>query len=302
MKRSILITGGGGQVGLELQRLRWPDSIKLEAPGRAELDITSAESVAAWFDVHPPQCVVNAAAHTAVDKAEEDVASAFLVNAQGPAFLAEAARRVSAPIIQVSTDYVFDGRGNQPYRESDPTGPLSAYGASKLAGEFAVRAANPRHVIMRTAWVVSAHRSNFIKTMLRLAQSRSDLQVVADQHGSPTSAADFSAALQTVALRLMDDPDAPVGVYHFVNAGEASWHEFAEYIFAWWEQRGSARPQGAAIPSSHYPTPARRPANSRLDTRRIGASFGLKPRPWQEAVDDILSELAASERQEQGKS
>ena len=288
MKRTVLVTGGAGQIGIELLRLRWPEWVELYAPSREELDIANEDSVTACFTVHAPRCVINPAAYTAVDKAEEEVAAAFLVNAQGAAFLAEAARRGNAPILHVSTDYVFDGAAERPYRESDPTAPLSAYGASKLAGELAVRAANRRAVILRTAWVLSAHRSNFIKTMLRLGATNPSLRVVADQHGCPTSARDIAEALQRIALRAIDDPETPWGTYHFVNSGETSWHGLAEHIF---EFAGASRPQIEAIPSSAFPTPARRPANSRLDTSLITAKFGIAPRPWHQAVDEILAEL-----------
>ena len=290
MKRTLLVTGGAGQVGIELLRLKWPDWVEVCAPTRDELDITSAESVGAFFAKHNPRCVINCAAYTAVDKAEEEVAAAFLVNAQGPAFLAEAARRANAPIIHVSTDYVFDGSADRPYRESDPTAPLNAYGASKLAGELAVRAANPHSVILRTAWVLSAHRTNFIKTMLRLGAANRSLRVVADQEGCPTSAKDIAETLQRIALRALDDPETPWGTYHFVNSGETSWHGLAEHIFA---RVSTPRPKVEAIPTSAYPTPARRPANSRLDTSLVGEKFGIVPRPWQEAVDEILAELDA---------
>jgi dTDP-4-dehydrorhamnose reductase len=294
VRNTVLVIGGAGQVGIELCRLQWPDMIEINAPSSSVLDITNAESVAAYFASLRPKCVINCAAYTAVDKAEEDVASAFLVNALGAAHLAEAARRTSAPIVHVSTDYVFDGSGNRPYLEKDPTGPLSAYGASKLAGELAVQAANMRHAIVRTAWVLSAHRSNFIKTMLRLSEAMPELRVVADQRSCPTSATDIAGALQLVALRMMDDEGTPTGIYHFVNQGEASWHELAEHIFAWREAHGAARPKVVAIPTSDYPTAARRPANSRLDTRRISETFGIRPRPWQAAIDDILLELAGT--------
>jgi dTDP-4-dehydrorhamnose reductase len=292
---TILVTGGAGQVGIELLRLQWPGSLELYAPSRDELDITGADSVVACFAQRRPQCVINCAAYTAVDKAEEEVGAAFLVNAQGPAFLSEAARRASAPIMHVSTDYVFDGSAEHPYRESDRTGPINAYGASKLAGELAVRAANPRSVILRTAWVLSAHRANFVKTMLRLGATNPSLRVVADQHGCPTAARDIAEALQRIALQALKDPNTPWGTYHFVNSGETSWHGLAEHIFA---SRGQPRPLVEAISTSDYPTPARRPANSRLDVSLIGERFGIAPRPWQEAVDEILSELATSEEEQ----
>lgn len=293
MKRAILVTGAGGQVGIEVARMRWPEDIHIDAPSRDELDIGDPSSVSAYFESRPPQCVINLAAYTAVDKAEDEVAQAFLVNCQGAALIAEAARRVDAPVVHVSTDYVFDGSANRPYLESDRTAPLSAYGASKLAGELAVRTANRRSVVLRTAWVLSPHRTNFIKTMLRLASDKPELRIVADQRGCPTSARDIAWALKRIALRAMDDSQIPWGTYHFVNMGETSWHGLAEYVFDWQAARGSPRPKVNAIRTSEYPTPARRPSYSCLNTGLISDVFGIQPRRWQEAVDEILQDLAA---------
>jgi dTDP-4-dehydrorhamnose reductase len=298
VKRPILVTGASGQVGIEVSRLQWPAAVDLLTPSRDELNISDADSVASYFAANPPTCVINLAAYTAVDRAEEEVAAAFLVNAQGPAILAEAARRAGAPIVHVSTDYVFDGTSAAPYSETDPTRPINAYGASKLAGELAVRAANPRAVILRTAWVVSARRTNFLKTMLRLANSTPELRIIADQRGCPTSAHDIAVALQKIALHMIDDPDGPGGVYHFVNAGDTSWHGLAEHIFNWQAAQGSARPKVTAILTADYPTPARRPANSRLNTALIGETFGIHPRPWQQAIDEILSQLPPLNREQ----
>jgi len=301
MKRQILLTGGTGQVGTEVQRLQWPDDAELYAPGRRELDITDPRSVAACFAKRTPSCVVNLAAFTAVDQAEERVADAFLVNAQGPAFLAEATRQIGIPIIHVSTDYVFDGDADHPYSERDETGPLNAYGASKLAGELAVRAANPRSAILRTAWVLSSHGNNFLKTMLRLARANPELKVVADQTGCPTSAKDIAEVLQRMALGSLDG-SSNWGIFHFVNAGATSWHGLAEHIFKFEAAGERPAPKVQAIASSQYPTPARRPSNSRLDTTLIEKTFGLSPRPWREAVNEILHELSpTSPRAEQGR-
>lgn len=298
MTQKVLVTGGAGQVGIEISRLEWPGGVEVVAPGRDELDITNGNSVARYFSDVRPACVINLAAYTAVDKAEEDVAGAFLANAQGPALLAEAARRADAPIVHVSTDYVFDGSATEPYRECDRPHPVNAYGASKLAGELAVRAANARAIIVRTAWVLSAHRTNFIKTMLRLAATSPEIRVVDDQRGCPTSACDIALALQRITDRAMSDAATPWGIYHFVNAGETSWHGLAEHIFSWRAAHGVAQqPRVHPITTADYPTPARRPHYSCLDTSRIAEAFGIVPRPWQQAVDEILSELASSEEQ-----
>lgn len=294
--RRILITGGTGQIGLELARRSWPANVEAHYPARDELDLTSPESVAACFASGQWDCVINTAAYTAVDAAEGDVAAAFLANAQGPAWLAEASAMAGIPIIHVSTDYVFDGALDRPYDEEDPVGPISVYGASKLAGELAVRAANPRSVVLRTAWVVSAHRSNFLKTMLRLAAERPNLNVVADQTGSPTGAADIASALQVIALKLIGDPGAAGGIYHFVNSGQASWYELAQTIFKLASRHGVVTPNVKAISTAEFPTRARRPANSRLGTAKISRDFGIEPRPWQDAVADIVSELLAKSK------
>lgn len=296
----ILITGGAGQVGLELQRATWPDDVVLHAPDRAELDLTSAASIQALFDKVLFAAVINSAAWTAVDKAETEVAGAFAANAGGPALLADITRERGIPLVQVSTDYVFDGDKGGPYVESDPVAPIGVYGASKLAGEMAVRLGNPRSVVLRTAWVLSAHRANFLKTMLRLAADRPALRVVDDQHGCPTSAADIAEALKTIVLRMIADETAPTGVYHFVNAGEASWADLAREVFRLSLEAGGPAADVEGIPSEQYPTPARRPKNSRLSTAKLAADYGVEPRPWQVAVADIVTELNSPELNSQG--
>ncbi|MDB5685696.1 MAG: dTDP-4-dehydrorhamnose reductase [Rhizorhabdus sp.] len=289
--RDILITGGAGQVGLELARQAWPDDVRLHLPTRAELDLGSAASVAQAFAACRFAAVINPAAYTAVDKAEEESASAFLANAQGAAYLAEASRKAGIPLIHVSTDYVFDGTRDGAYVEQDPVAPLGVYGASKLAGEYAVLSGNPRSVVMRTAWVLSAHRGNFLKTMLRVGATNPQLRVVDDQVGCPTSAADIATALRTIALRMIEDPAAPTGVYHFVNAGAASWCGLAREIFRLSGAAGGPSADVVAITTADYPTPARRPANSQLSTARIRTDYGIFPRDWREAVADIIKEL-----------
>lgn len=295
MTRPVLITGGAGQVGLELARLEWPADVEPLYPTRAELDLGSAESIAACFASRPWAGVVNCAAHTAVDKAESEVGAAFLANAQGPAWLADECRKAGIPLIHVSTDYVFDGAKDGFYEESDPVGPTGVYGASKLAGELAVLTGNPRSVVMRTAWVVSAHRGNFVKTMLRVGATNPQMRVVADQRGCPTSAADIARALQIILLTHLQREDAPTGTVQFVNAGEATWCDFAREIFAQSAARGGPSAEVAAITTADYPTPARRPANSRLSTARLTALFGIVPRPWEAALADIISELVPQE-------
>lgn len=291
MGASILVTGGSGQLGLELAGLDWPADIELDLPGREALDLSSPAAIAAYVEQGRFAAVINCAAWTAVDAAEDHVAESFVVNALAPAWLAEAARAAGAAMIQVSTDYVFDGRLDRPYREDDAVGPVGAYGAGKLAGEYAVRLANPRSVVLRTAWVLSRHRANFLKTMLRLGAERSELGVVADQRGCPTSAADIAAAIRTIALRQFHDEQAPAGIYHFVNAGEASWHELAEAIFVAASALGGPSPTVKPISTAQFPTRAHRPANSRLDTGKLERDFGIAPRPWREAVEEIVCKL-----------
>ncbi|WP_426041889.1 dTDP-4-dehydrorhamnose reductase [Brevundimonas sp. TWP2-3-4b1] len=287
----ILVTGGAGQVGLELARAGWPDSVRLHMPPRDELDLADAEAVRALFAATAFKAVINSGAYTAVDKAETEVTAAFAANAMGPAILAELTGKAGIPLVQVSTDYVFDGSSQADYVESDPVGPLGVYGASKLAGEVAVRTGNRRSVVLRTAWVLSPHRANFLKTMLRLAADRPALRVVDDQTGSPTSAKDIAETLAAITLRMIADPAAPTGLYHFVNAGSTSWAGLARAIFAESVLHGGPSAQVEGIATADYPTPARRPANSRLSTFKISRDYGISPRPWRDAVAGIVAEL-----------
>lgn len=288
----VLVLGGAGQVGTELQVLTWPDGVTVHAPGRADLDITDADAVAAALAARDYRAVINTAAYTAVDKAESDVVAAWRLNALAPAILAAATAAKRIPLVHVSTDYVFAGtKPDGAYAPDAPIDPQSVYGASKAAGELAVRTGNPRHAIVRTAWVVSPHRGNFVKTMLRLAAERDALTVVNDQHGCPTSAADLAAALATIAQAMAADPEAPTGTFHCVNRGDTTWCGFAEAIVAGSARRGGRSVPVKGIPTSAYPTPARRPANSRLSTDSLTAAYGIAPRPWQAALDDILDRL-----------
>ncbi|SEB75972.1 dTDP-4-dehydrorhamnose reductase [Rhizobiales bacterium GAS188] len=287
----ILVTGGTGQLGLELQRFAWPDGVRLHAPGRETLDLASPDAIARLIAARPFAVVINAAAYTAVDKAESEVAAAWTLNALAPAVLAAETAKAKIPLLHVSTDYVFSGSKTRPYVEDDPVGPLGVYGASKEGGEQAVRSANPRSVIIRTAWVVSEHRANFVKTVLRLANERDRLTIVADQQGCPTSARDLASALAMIALRLASDPAAPLGTFHVTNAGETSWHGLAcEVVRLAFEGRRGA-PIVHAITTADYPTPARRPMNSRLANAKVAEAYGVALRPWQEAVAEIVSAL-----------
>ena len=289
--RDILVTGGSGQVGGALVRLGAPEGFRFVAPPRAQLDLADPASIIAVVASRPWAAVINAAAYTAVDRAQAEVEAAWRVNALAPACLARATAEAGIPIIHVSTDYVFPGDLDRPYREDDPIGPLGVYGASKEGGEQAVRTGNSRHAIVRTSWVVSAHGANFIKTMLRLGADRDVLRVVADQHGAPTAAGDLAHVLALVMQSMISDPAAPLGTFHFANAGDTTWAGFAAEIFRLSAARGGPSARVEPIATKDYPTPARRPGNSRLDTQRIRDLYGVQPRPWEQATADIIDEL-----------
>lgn len=282
----LLVFGSTGQVATELIR-RAPAGLTVTALGRDAADLTDPEACARAVAKAEADAVINAAAFTAVDRAETEEALAHTVNAEAPAAMAAAAAQRGLPFLQVSTDYVFDGSGSAPWQPADAPAPLSAYGRTKLAGEEGVRAAGGPHLILRTSWVFSAHGQNFVKTMLRLSESRERLTIVADQVGGPTPAAAIADALFTLAQALADDP-ARSGTHHFSGAPDTSWAGFAREIFA---QAGRAT-RVEDIPTSAYPTPAKRPANSRLDCESL-AALGI-PRPdWRAHLVDVLAELGA---------
>ena len=298
---TVWLLGGSGQVGRELlPRLQALGPV--QAPSRADAggDLADPEAVARAIEAARPSIVVNAAAYTAVDRAESEPALALAVNAQAPGAIARACARVGAWMVHYSTDYVFDGSGDQPWRESDATGPLSVYGRTKLAGEQAVAAALERHLIFRTSWVHGVHGGNFIRTMLRLAAERDHLDVVADQVGAPTSAR-LIAEVTVQALRMatagpdMSPRPALAGLYHLAAAGETSWQGYARFVVEEAHARGRALrttpDQVRPLATRDYPTPARRPLNSRLDTRRLQAAFGLTLPPWQAGVRQTLDGL-----------
>ncbi len=280
----ILIFGATGQVARELARLA-PGALFL---GRDRADLADPAACAAAIVAHRPAAVINAAAWTAVDKAEAEEAAAALVNGAAPGAMAVACAGLGVPFVHISTDYVFDGSGERAWQPDDATGPLGAYGRTKLAGEIAVRAAGGVHGILRTSWVFSAHGANFVKTMLRVGATRDALTVVADQVGGPTLAGDIAAAVLAMVTRLKDHPEA-AGTYHFAGAPDVSWASFAREIFA----RAGMKTTVTDIPTSAYPTPAQRPANSRLDCTSFTQTFGI-PRPdWRAGLDAVLRELGA---------
>lgn len=279
----LLVFGRTGQVATELARIA-PDATFL---GRDAADLADPPACAAAIATHRPDAVINAAAWTSVDRAEAEEAAAHTVNADAPAAMAGACATLDVPFVHISTDYVFDGAGHAPFAPDAPTGPLGAYGRTKLAGEAAVRASGATHAILRTSWVFSAHGANFVKTMLRLSDSRDRLTVVADQTGGPTPAAAIARACLTIAAQLVSDP-AKSGTYHFSGAPDVTWADFARAIFA----AAGRTTQVADIPTSAFPTPARRPANSRLDCTTTDATFGI-PRPdWHAGLAAVLKDLA----------
>jgi dTDP-4-dehydrorhamnose reductase len=282
-----LVTGGSGQVGGAVAALARRNGLPVVAPGRAECDLADPAAIRAFVDRGPWRAIVNCAAYTAVDRAESEAGLAHAINAEAPRILAELAAAHGIPILHVSTDYVFDGTKDAPYLESDPVAPLGVYGSTKAAGEAAVRQAAPgSHAIVRTAWVLSAGGANFLNTMLRLGEERDLVRVVDDQRGSPTSAADLAEVLLAIV-----DRDAATGeTWHAVNDGDASWYDLAGHIFDRTAEAGRKTPRLEPIATQDYPTPAQRPANSRLATGKLRADLDLTLRPWRDAVDAILDE------------
>ncbi|WP_294060900.1 dTDP-4-dehydrorhamnose reductase [Sphingomonas sp.] len=287
----ILVTGRNGQVAQSLAERSGPghEFVFADRPG---LDLADPVSIERTVEQVRPAIVFSVAAYTAVDKAESERDLAFAVNGEGPGVLARAAARLGAPIVHLSTDYVFDGTGGRAYREDDPVGPIGVYGESKLAGEQAVQVSGATYAILRTAWVYSPFGHNFVKTMLRLAADRDELSVVEDQHGCPTSALDIADAMLRVADSWAAEPGKGAdSIYHFAGSGETNWADFARAIFAISGDRGGPSAAVRGIPTSAYPTPARRPANSRLDSSRFAATFGLRSPEWRAALEPVVARL-----------
>ncbi|WP_422039315.1 dTDP-4-dehydrorhamnose reductase [Roseibium sp.] len=280
----MLVFGSSGQVATEL-RERLPDAVFL---GREEADLSVHTNIGGIIEEIGPAAIINAAAYTAVDKAEEEEALALKLNAQAPAEMAKAAARLSIPLVHISTDYVFDGSGETAFAPDAGTAPLGAYGRTKLKGEQAIVAAAPVYAILRTSWVFSAHGANFLKTMLRLSETRDHLTIVADQIGGPTPASAIAEACVKIARSLAADP-SKAGTYHFSGVPEVSWADFAREIF-----RQAGRSVAVEdIPTSAYPTPAKRPLNSRLDCRSL-AAFELNRPDWKDGVADTLAKLGVT--------
>ncbi len=292
----ILLLGKNGQVGWELQRSLsvLGELVALDRHSTPCGDLSQPEALAQTVRTLRPKVIVNAAAHTAVDKAEGEPERARMLNARAPAALAQAAHETGAWLVHYSTDYVFDGCGARAWQEGDATGPLGVYGQTKLEGEQAIALSGCQHLIFRTSWVYAARGSNFAKTMLRLAQERERLTVIDDQHGAPTSA-ELIADVTAHAIRNAVQQPALSGLYHLVAGGETTWHGYASHVIARARER---RPELdwkvgeiAAVPTSAFPTPARRPLNSRMDTRKLQQAFGLTLPHWQQGVDRLLTEI-----------
>jgi dTDP-4-dehydrorhamnose reductase len=285
----VLVTGADGQVGQALTRAGWPDGTVVSAQNRTALDITDMAQIKTEVATLQPDLIVNAAAYTAVDRAESETARAEAVNRDGAANLARVCAERGIALLHISTDYVFDGTGERPWCEDDATGPLGVYGTSKLAGEVAVRDTLAQHVILRTAWVYAAQGQNFVRTMLRLAGERDELRVVDDQVGNPTSADAIADAVVQIAAAI-ERRKPHWGTFHFAGAGDVSWCGFARAVIdgADWLQH---RPRIVPITTADYPTPARRPANSRLDCTRIRTAYGIATTPWRDQLARVLEEL-----------
>jgi dTDP-4-dehydrorhamnose reductase len=286
----LLVFGAGGQLGREIGSLAGQQCLPAVLLSRQQVDIADGRAVAAAIDAVRAQVVINAAAYTKVDQAEDEPRQAFRDNCEGPGVLADTCARRNLPLIHVSTDYVFDGSKPEPYVETDAVAPLGVYGVSKEAGEQAVRQRLQQHVIIRTAWVYGIHGSNFLKTMLRLAHEKASWGVVDDQMGNPTATIDLAEAIVTAAQCAVAGT-CRWGTYHFAGAGSATWHDFACEIVRAQARFTGRSPTVTAMSSAGYPTKARRPANSRLDSTRFASEFGFAARPWQERTREVVAAL-----------
>jgi dTDP-4-dehydrorhamnose reductase len=291
----ILVAGAQGQLARALLgQAQARGGMKVVALGRPQLDLLDKASIPRVIAAVQPDLVVNAAAYTAVDRAESDAEAAFAINCDGAGALAAAATAGSCPILHVSTDYVFDGTKAEAYVETDGANPVGVYARSKLEGEAAVAAANPRHLILRTAWLYAPYGQNFLRTILRLARERPQLRVIADQHGNPTFAPHLADAILTIAARLGDDNDeAAWGTYHAAASGETTWAGFAAAIVAAGARLGVPQVPVIPITTADYPLPAKRPANSRLDCSKLARTFGVRLPSWQQGVQECIARLEA---------
>lgn len=288
----LLCIGQSGQVAQALRERSALQDTDCTCIGRPQADLTNNASLSAAFDRVAPSVVVNAAAYTAVDAAEKDEKQAYAVNAQGAGSLAKLCAERALPLIHLSTDYVFDGSSDHAYRETDMVSPLGVYGASKLSGEVAVRKAGPRHVILRTAWVYSPFGKNFVKTMLHLAKQNGAASVVGDQFGCPTNALDIADAILTIGRAISGKPEpTQFGTFHYAGSGVCSWADVAGLIFDIYAARTGCKIELNRVSTSEYPTPARRPPNSCLDTGKMEQVFGVQPQAWTAGVEQIVNRL-----------
>lgn len=286
----ILITGGRGQVGSSLDELLASQgNTEILILDKEQLDITNQDAVYSTVTEFQPAIIINAAAHTAVDKAEDEVELSYAINRDGPKYLAQAAQAVGAAILHISTDYVFEGNKISAYVESDPPNPQSVYGASKLAGEVAVAEACDKHIILRTAWVFGKNGNNFVKTMLRLGKTREELSIVGDQFGGPTYAGDIAKVLLQIAKRITQGSQVDYGIYHYSGQPHVSWFDFAVAIFDIAVEQSVLvnKPTLSSITTEQYPTPAKRPSNSRLSNEKIITNFSIEVSDWKNALNNI---------------
>jgi dTDP-4-dehydrorhamnose reductase len=296
----VLVFGSTGQIGSELRRADWQQGIELISLDRTAADFSEPKHLPAIVRREKPDAIVIAAAYTAVDKAETDEDAARVVNAEAPEAIARTAAELSVPVVSFSTDYVFDGEKDGEYEEDDRPGPINAYGRTKLAGEHAVRATNARHLILRTSWVYSARGANFLRTILKLSAARERIDVVADQTGCPTAAPDIARAVARILPDIVRG-DGPWGTYHLAGETATSWHGFAEAILEEAAARGQKLSELCAVTTADYPTPTRRPRNSRLSSRRFAEAFGVRLPGFRESIPRVLDDALRAERQAAGR-
>jgi len=287
-----LITGGDGQLGHELFQESKTRHFDILSPSEHQMDIADIKAVKNVIDLHQPSFVINAAAYTQVDKAESEESLAFAVNKIGCMNLAQICAKNEIPLLQVSTDYVFDGQKNMPYNESDPISPIGVYGRSKAAGETEIRSNLKEHIILRTSWLYGVRGQNFVKTILKLAGTKENIRVVSDQYGCPTNARDLAKAILTIADKWRQQSAVAWGTYHYCGQGIVSWHEFAETIIELARRFGEVKTNRVGpITTADYPTKARRPAFSALDCNHIKKNFGIHPKPWRESLKSTVQRL-----------
>ena len=289
---TVLITGANGQLGRELARLGQTVGFEVHSLGRQQLDITNENRIQQIFTSISPSLVINAAAYTHVDRAENESDLAYAVNKSGPAYLARYCADNHLALIHISTDYVFDGTKGRPYQESDPIAPLGVYGQSKAQGETAIRSILPNHIIVRTSWLYGVYRNNFVKTILKLATEKTALRVVSDQFGSPTSAAELAKAVLTIAKKVGTGEKFDWGTYHYCGKGITTWHGLTEKIIELAAPYAALQTrQVEAITTAEWPTPAKRPPYSVLDCTRLKSQFGIEPEPWQQSLKHTIERI-----------